>query len=121
MHGKFGLLSSGKASSHRTALPSLFFYSVQYVSSCLHATGCQPYFFTTPGYGIFNVRTLGACRYTLRGVRHKQVCTRVDSELGTETLFVTLPRQGSEPYRVSGYNYSVKSPCSNSYCAKGDN
>ena len=33
------------------------------VLSCFHTTGCEPYSFTTAGYGIFNLRTnFDACR-----------------------------------------------------------
>ena len=67
--------------------------------SCFHTTNCEADSFTTDGYGIFKVRTnVGACR-THEGVaggggrggetgggggRHKQVCTRVDSEGPTD-------------------------------------
>ena len=53
--------------------------------SCSHTTGCDAYSFTADGYGIFNVRTnVGACgthegRWG-EGVRHKEVCTSVNSE-----------------------------------------
>ena len=62
MHGKFGLLSAGKASSHTsdssdTKLLLLFLFFMCAVFSCFHTTGCEAYSFTTDGYGIFNVRT----------------------------------------------------------------
>ena len=82
MHGQFGLLSPGKASSHSTALPS-FIFTMCALFSCLHTTGCEAYSFTTDEYGIFNMHTnVGACRTHEEGVKHKQdtVCTRVDSE-----------------------------------------
>ena len=66
---------------------SLFFLSpvLCAVFSCLHTTGREAYSFTTNRYGIFDVRThLGACRLHERGSwRHKQFCTRVDSERQT--------------------------------------
>ena len=46
-----------------------------------HTTVCQAYSFTTDGYGIFNVRNTFRVRAVhTKGGRHKQVCTRVDSE-----------------------------------------
>ena len=46
---------------------------------------------------IFNIRTNCGCMpYTRRGVRHKQVCTRVDSEGQKNYLSFTLPRQEVE-------------------------
>ena len=44
---------------------------------------------------IFNMRTNVAACHTRRGVRHKQVCTRVDSE--GQKNYSSLPRQGIEP------------------------
>ena len=115
MHGQFGLLSPGKASSHCTALPTFFLSScfLCAVFSWFHTTGCDAlYSFTTCLYEIFlrvscvqcfrvsippavvptllrhvDMRSLtcaqlkfGCVPYTEREVRHKQVCTRVDSE-----------------------------------------
>ena len=58
-----------------------------------HTTSYEAYSFTTDGYMTFNMCTnLGAC-YThkvRRGVRHKQVCTRVDLDR-QKNLFLTLP------------------------------
>ena len=55
------------------------------VTTC-RPVSCEAYSFTADGYGIFNVRTnLGVCCMREGGVRHKQVCTRVDSE-GQEKL-----------------------------------
>ena len=96
MHRKFGI-----ASSHSTALPSLFFFPCVTMFSCFNTTGCEAYSFATDEYGIFNKRTnLGACRTHERGVggggwvlgscRHKQVCTRVDSG-GQKKVFLILP------------------------------
>ena len=100
MHGKFGMLSHGKASSHSTALspppppPPPTMYAV---FSCLHTTGCKVHYFTTDGNGIVNVRThLGSCRTHERGVRDKQVCTRVDSE-GHENCPSPCPARGTNP------------------------
>ena len=56
MHGKFWLLSPGKASSHSTALHN-FFCFVCAGFSRFHTTGCEAYSFTTDGFGIFNVRS----------------------------------------------------------------
>ena len=63
MHGKLGLLSRGKASSHSTALPQLSTPRCA-VFLCFHTIGCEAYSVTTDEYAIFNVRTnLGACRH----------------------------------------------------------
>ena len=61
----------------------------------------EAYSFTTDGYGLFNLYTiLGACcTHTKGGSRHKQVCTRVDSERQNKLFFI-LPRQGIEPLQV---------------------
>ena len=60
MHGKLGLLSQGKASSHSTALAS--FSPLRAMFPCFQTTGCEAYSFTIDGYEIFNVRThVGAC------------------------------------------------------------
>ena len=54
-------------------------------------------FFMTAGYGICNVRThLGGVPFTRRGVRHNQVCTRVDSE-GQKKCLSPSPARGSNP------------------------
>ena len=48
--------------------------------SYFHATGCDAYYFTTDGYGIFNVRTnVGACR-THEGGSGINRSAQVDSE-----------------------------------------
>ena len=44
-----------KESGHITALPSSPTPPCA-VFSCFHTTGCEAYYFTTDGYGIFNVR-----------------------------------------------------------------
>ena len=66
MHGKYGLLSLGKASSHSTALPSAlccYVLPLYAVFSCFYTTRCDDYSFTTGGYGIFNMRAnVGASR-----------------------------------------------------------
>ena len=83
MHGKFGMLSLGKASSHSAALPrSLLLFFLCVVFSCLRTFHCEAYSFTTDGYGIFNMRAnLGACyAHEWGSCRHKQVCKRGDSE-----------------------------------------
>ena len=67
--------------------------------SCFYATGCKTYSFTADGYDIFNVRThLGASRSLLArtGVRHKHVCTRVDSEWQKKKS-PPCPARGSNP------------------------
>ena len=59
--------------------------------SCPHTIGCEAYSFTTDGYLIFNVRThLGAWRAHkwgcgVAGVRHKQVCSTLNSSLDGQT------------------------------------
>ena len=106
LHVKFGLLSLGKASSHSTALPSVFvcaFFSPLCSVFVSIPPAARAYYFTTDEYGIFNMRTyLGACRTQEGGVRYKEVCTRVDSE--GQKNFLTLPRQGTEP-RVFGFEF----------------
>ena len=59
------------------------------VFSCFHTTGCEAYSVMTDGYRIFNMHTKG-------GVRHKQVCTRVDPE-GYRKLSCTMPNLGMKP------------------------
>ena len=83
MHGKFGLLSPGKRAA---TVPSFFFLPFVPLCTmffCFHTTGCEVCTFMTDGSGIFSMRTnVGACRIHEGGgkVRHKQVCTKVDSE-----------------------------------------
>ena len=90
MHGKFIRAAFPEESEQpQYGATQLGFVPLCFVCSCLHTAGCQAYSFPTDGYGIFNVR-------------HKQVCTRVDSEAGIEKLSATLPRQGIEP-RVFGF------------------
>ena len=62
MHGKFRLLSPGKANSHSTALPSMQCFHV----SIPPAVGAN-YPFATDGYGIFNVRTNLGAQHTHEG------------------------------------------------------
>ena len=50
---------------------------------CDCTTSCEAYSFMTDGHGIFNVCTkMGVCctHEGGGGVRHKQICTRIDSE-----------------------------------------
>ena len=54
--------------------------------------------------------------YTRRGVRHKQVCKRVED--GQKKLFVTLPRQGIEP-RVFGFEFRLSNHWARSLVAHG--
>ena len=56
---------------------------------CDHTTGCGASSFTTDGYGIFNVRNLGACR-THEGVTYGTHQTVVYS-----TLVVIFLKQNS--------------------------
>ena len=64
---------------------------------CDHTTGCVAYDFTADGYGVFNVRTnLCVCWTREGGVRHKRVCTRVDSE-GQKSRSSPCPARGSNP------------------------
>ena len=64
---------------------------------CDHTTGWEDHSYTTDGHGVFNTHThFGYVSYTGRGVWHKHVCTRVDSE-GQRKLSLALPRQGIEP------------------------
>ena len=94
MHGKFGLLSLKKASSHSTALPRLFFLYTEF--SCCHTTSCQAYSFMTDGYRTFNVCTnLGACHTHEGGSgtnKSAQELTWRDRK-----LLLTLPHQGIKP------------------------
>ena len=97
MHGKLGLLSPGKARMH-------FFLCA--VFSYFRTTGCEAYFFfTTDGYGIFNVITnLGVCRTHKWGY-----CTNTSAQELTRRdrkLFLTLPGQGIEP-GVLGFEFRL--------------
>ena len=94
MHGTFGLISPRKASSHSTALPSFFFYCVQYflVST---PPAVQPSLLRRMDVGSLTCAQMLVRVEHTKGVRHKQDCTRVDSE--GQTNCRTLPRQGIEP------------------------
>ena len=63
MHGRFGLLSSGNASSHSTALPS-FVFSLCAIFSCFRNPPSSDI-----DYRIFNVRTF-LCVRIHTGVGH---------------------------------------------------
>ena len=97
--GNRGFFPRGKRAAIVWRYPGFISLSpVCTVFSCFHTAGCEAYSFTTYEYGIFNVRTnLAACRTHEGGVRHKQVCTRLDSEgLGEKTLS-RCPARGSNP------------------------
>ena len=101
MHGKFGLVSPGTASSHSAALhtpPPL-----HAVFSCFHTTSCGAYSFTTDGHGVCNVHAnFGECRI-LEG--ESGTTSLPKSGLGgTEKLPLTLPFKGIEP-RVFGFEF----------------
>ena len=100
-YGKFELLFSGKASrdSH-TIQPSLI---TSLVCGCCfllwsyHQLWFLLFSFMTDGYRIFNVHTnLGACHTHEEGVRHKQVCTRVEAE-AQKNCPSPCPTRGSNP------------------------
>ena len=59
------------------------------------------------------MHNLGSLLYTQRGVRHKQVCARVNSK-GLKKLSLALPHQGVEPkvFRLEFWcsNHGVTSP-----------
>ena len=111
MHGKFELLSPGKASSHSTALPMpalcfLILRVLYFRVSILPA--CEAYPFTTVGNGILNV-----CIHLVRVVHTKwgQAQTSLSAQFknwlgGVEKLSVTLHRQGIEP-RALGFEIQL--------------
>ena len=95
-----GCFPLGNASSHSTALPSFFSFLCSVFVFPYHQLWAS---FMPAGYGIFNVYTYLGERRTHEGVRHKQVCPRVDSE-GQKNCRLTLPRRGIEP-RVFGLEF----------------
>ena len=106
MHGAFGIRSPGKASSRSTALPRFFFF-LSALFSYSYTTGCQAYCFTTDGYGSLNLaHKFGCVPYTRRGVRHKRVCTSVDSEGQKNCPPPCPPKHGIEP-RVFGFQFRL--------------
>ena len=116
MHGKFGLLSQGKASSHSTVATHVVFAFCCFLSCVSGSAFVFPYHLMRPAHlrqmdmgSLTCAQTwVRAVAYTQKGVRHKQVCTRVDSE-GQEKLFrVTLPHQGIEP-RVFAFELRLSS------------
>ena len=118
MHGKFRLLSQGKAIAatvRRYPQPfgvMLGFFLCAVFSCFRHTTGGEAYSFTTNGYRIFNVcrncRTHegGGGVWGGGGVRHKQVCTRVDSEGQPKRmeLHYVPPEDRTLTHRVFGLN-----------------
>ena len=98
MNGKFRLLLMGKASSHSTALPSFFLFFFCAAFSCLiiiiiiiimdihrfHTPpAVRPTLLRQMDMGPLTCAHIWVCAvslYTRMGVRHKQVCTRVDLE-----------------------------------------
>ena len=93
--GNSGCFPRGKASSHSTALPSYVFH----LCSVSIPPAVRPAFvlFTADEYGIFDVRTHLGARHTYEGgIRHKQICTRVNSQ-GQKNFHLNLPHQRIEP------------------------
>ena len=73
------------------------FYLVYAIFLCDNTTGCEAYsFFTTDGCGIFIVCRNVGVSYTQWGVRHKQICTRIDSG-GQKNSASPCPAKGSNP------------------------
>ena len=69
---EIGLLSPGKASSHSTALPSIFCFLLFFlcaVFSCFHTTGCDAYSFTIDANRILNMRTIWVCAVHTKGAQ----------------------------------------------------
>ena len=95
MHGKFGLLSLGKASSHSTALPSFLFFPV--CSAFVRHT-----LLWQMDMGSLVCTQFWVHAVNMKGVRHKSGLER------TEKLPLTLPCQGIEP-RAFGFEFR----CSN--------
>ena len=72
--------------------------------SCFHATGCEAYYFTTDGYGIFNVRTLlGAC-HTHEGGSGTNRSTQELTRRDRKTVAHPAPARGSNPPGSSDLN-----------------
>ena len=116
MHRKFELLPPGKAGSHSTALPSFFLLLFSCVQ-CFRVSippAVRPTLLRQMDMGSLTCAQICLRAVHMKGlVRHKQVCTRVDSE-GQKKLFLALPHQGIEP-RVFGfelklYSHWAKSP-----------
>ena len=87
----------GKPAALKSHYPTLINFlepSACGIFVCGHTTGCEAYYFTTDGYGIFNMHTnVGAwCTYQGGSGTNKSVqeLTRIEKTL-------TLPRQGIEP------------------------
>ena len=103
-HRKCGLLSPrGKRTAIVRRFPAFFLFFFFFPRQCLRVSippAVRPALFTTDGYGIFNVRTNWV--RTRKGVRRRQVCTRIDSE--TEELWLPVPRQGVEARPIPAGN-----------------
>ena len=83
MHGKFELLSPGKANRHNSmALPSIVFPCVQCFRVSIPPRGAvrAMLFFDRWIWNLSNGHRFGYVPHTRNGVRHEQVSTRVDSE-----------------------------------------
>ena len=73
------------------------------VFSCFHTTGCEAYSFTKDGYGgSLTCAHFWCVPYTCKEVRHKQVCTRVDSE-GYKSCSSHCPTRGYDNF----YDFQV--------------
>ena len=97
-------------------LPS-FFSSLCVVFSCFVSIppAVRPilFYYDRRLSDLLRVHKFGCVPYTRKGARHKQVCTRVDSE-GLEHFFLNCPftfsRQGIEPM-VFGFEFRCSNHC----------
>ena len=109
MDRKFGsLFFQRKASCDRVALPNRIINYQPSVStlvfSCDHTTCWKAYYFTTDGYGIFNVRrNLGACR-THEG---RPVANKSAKELTRTDVQTTVPRPAPPGDRTRGLRICI--------------
>ena len=83
MHAKFWLLPPGKASSHSTGYPAFVFSCAVFSCLRLHPPAVRPTLVRQMDMGYLTCAQVCLRAVHTKGggaVRHKQVCTRVDSE-----------------------------------------
>ena len=62
--------------------------------SCFHTTGCEAYFLTTDGYGIFNVRIIWVRAVRTKGGGQAETGLRQEFTWRDRKTAVTLTRHG---------------------------
>ena len=105
MHGKFGLLSPGKANSHSTVLPIFFSFFLPCVECfCVSVPpAVGPTLLQHMDMGSSTCTQIWVCAMHMKGGQ-AQTCLHKSCLGGTEKLFFTMPRQGIEP-RVFGFEF----------------